>query len=141
MTGWPLVRWNAAIVLATKAHRESHLERLEKQGLDVGLALQEQTYIAVDVAEALSSIMVDGLPDPVRFFLGIGGAIDAATKAAKSKDPRVVVCGEGAGFLLAEGKADAAIQLRQLCDELAQSHEVDVLCAYPLDFAQDVEEP
>jgi DNA-binding response OmpR family regulator len=122
---------NAAIVLATEPHRDSLLQRLEKNGVDVGRAIQEGTYIAIDVAEAISAIMVNDLPDPVRFFGSIAGVIEAATKAAKSGQPRVVVCGEGVAHLRAEGKADAAIRLESLCDELANTLEVNVLCAYP----------
>lgn len=122
---------NAAIVLATGPHREGLLHGLEEQGVDIGRAIQEGTYIAVDVAESVSAIMVNDLPDRVRFYTGISGLIGAATKAAKSRPPRVVVCGEGVALLQAEGKADAAIRLGQLCHELANTHEVDVLCAYP----------
>jgi len=123
---------NAAIVLVTEPHRALLLQRLEKQGLDVGRAIQGGTYIALDANKAISAIMVRGLPDPVRFFGGIGGFIDAAIKAARTKQPRIVVCGESVALLRAEGKGDAAIRLEQLCDELARTHEVDVLCAQPL---------
>ena len=122
---------NAAIVLATGPHRESLLQRLEKNGVDVGYAMQQGTYHAIDVAEAISAIMVNDLPDPARFFRSISGLIETATRAAKSGQPRVVVCGEGVAHLQAEGKSAAAIRLEQLCDELANTHEVNVLCAYP----------
>jgi DNA-binding NarL/FixJ family response regulator len=130
---------NAAIVLATESHRTSLLCSLKKQGLDIDQAIQEGTYIVLDVAEALSAIMVNGLPDPVRFFGGIRGFIETAAKAAKAKEPRVVVCGEGVAILQAEGKANAAIRLEQLCDELAKTHKADVLCAHPLNSFQTVE--
>ncbi len=130
---------NAAIIVATGPHRDSLLQRLEKQGLDVRHAIQEGTYIALDAAETLSAIMMTGLPDPVRFFAGISPFIEAATKAAKTKQPRVVVCGESAALLRAEGKTDAAIRLEQLCGDLAKTHEVDVLCAHPISSAPGVE--
>jgi len=123
---------NAAIVLVTEPHRALLLQRLEEQGLDVGRAIQGGTYIALDANKAISAIMVRGLPDPVRFFGGISGFIDVAIKAARTKQPRIVVCGESVALLRAEGKGDAAIRLEQLCDELARTHEVDVLCAQPL---------
>ena len=124
---------NAAIVLVTEPHMALLLQRLEKQGLDVGHAIQEGSYIPLDVTKALSAMMVGGLPDPVRFLDGITGIIEAATKATKTKQPRIVLCGEGVALLWAEGKEDAAIRVEQLCDELAQSHEeLDVLCAFPL---------
>jgi hypothetical protein len=72
------------------------------------------------------------LPDPVQFFEGIGGLIEAASKASKAEYPRVFFCGERVGLLWAEGKTDAAIRLEQLCNDLVKSNEVDILCAYPL---------
>jgi DNA-binding NarL/FixJ family response regulator len=122
---------NAAIVMATESHQDNLLQRLKKRGLDVGHAIQEGTYVALNVTEVLSEIMVSGLPDPVRFFAGISGFIETATKASKAPQPRVVVCGEGVAMLRAEGKAAAANRLEQLCNELAKTHAVDVLCAFP----------
>jgi CheY-like chemotaxis protein len=139
VVGCALNTGNAAIVVATASHRESLAERLKKQGLDVGQSTQEGTYIAIDVAESLSRFMVNGLPDPFRFFAGISRVIEAAAKAASSKQPRVVVCGEGVAVLLAEGKRDAAIRLEQLSNEVAKTYDVDVLCAYPLNILQTVE--
>jgi DNA-binding NarL/FixJ family response regulator len=123
---------NAAIVLVTKSHQDSLLPRLKAKGLDTDYALQQGTYVPLDVADALSKVMVDGLPDPVRYFEGIGGLIEAAAKAAISEQPRVVVCGEGVALLHAEGKADAAIRIERGCNDLAKTYEVDILCAYPL---------
>jgi hypothetical protein len=35
-----------------------------------------------------------------------------------------------------EGKTDEAIRLEQLCDDLAKTQQVDILCAYPLSRGQ-----
>jgi len=123
---------NAAIVLATKSHRESLLQRLKAEGVDTDGALQEGTYISLNAADALSTIMVNDMPDPVRFLGGIGGSIEAAANAAKSERPQVVVFGEAVALLQAEGKADAAIRFEQLGNDLGKTHKVDILCAYPL---------
>jgi hypothetical protein len=128
---------NAAIVLATKAHRDSLLQRLKAGDVNTDGALQQGTYISLDATDTLSEIMVNGLPDPVRFFGGIGGFIEAAAKAAKSEQPQVVVFGEAVALLLAEGNADAAIRFEQLGNELAKRHEVDILCSYPLSSFRD----
>ena len=123
---------NAAIVLATKSHRDSLHKRLKAGGVDTDDALQRGTYISLDAADTLSRIMVNDMPDPVRFFGGIGGLIEAAAKATKAKQPRVVVFGEAVALLQAEGKGDAAIRFEQLGNDLTKRHEVDILCAYPL---------
>jgi len=117
---------NAAIVWATELHRDSLLQRLRAQGVDMDAALQRGTYIASDVTEA---------PDPVRIVDAIRSLSEAASKAGK-KNPSVAVCGERAGRLLAEGKLDVAIHLEQLLNELAESYNVDILCVYPLPYPQ-----
>jgi len=122
---------NGAIVLATKAHRDSLVQRLKAEAVDIDDALHRGTYISLDAADTLSMIMVNDLPDPVRFFEGIGGFIEAASRAAKSEEPRVVVFGEAVALLQAEGKADAAIRFEQLGNDLLKTHKVDILCAYP----------
>jgi FixJ family two-component response regulator len=122
---------NAAIVLVTKSHQDSLLLRLKAEGVDTDGALQQGAYVPLDVADALSKVMVDGLPDPVRYFGGIGGLIEAAAKAAISEEPRVAVCGEGVALLHAEGKADAAIRIERGCNDLTKTYDVDILCAYP----------
>ena len=123
---------NAAVVLATKSHRESLLQRLKAERVDVDGAIQQGTYISLDAAHSISTIIVDGLPDPVRYFEGASGLIVAASEAAQAEHPRVVICSECVGLLWAEGKTDAAIRLEQLGNDLAKIHKVDILCAYPL---------
>jgi hypothetical protein len=61
----------------------------------------------------------------------VQGLRKAASKAGKER-PRVAVCGERAGRLWAEGKTDEALRLEQICNELARSQGIDILCAYPL---------
>src|SRR5262249_47330738 len=53
---------NSAIVLATPSHRELLAERL-RQATDIDQAIEYGNYIALDAAETLSQIMVDGAPD------------------------------------------------------------------------------
>ena len=131
---------NAAIVLATKSHRDSLLQRLKAGGVNTDGALQQGTYVSLDAADMLTTIIVNGLPDPALFFAGIGGFIEAAVKAVKSERPHVVIFGEAVALLQAEGKADAAILFEQLGNDLAKTHEVDILCAYPLSSFQGAED-
>jgi DNA-binding NarL/FixJ family response regulator len=131
---------NPAIVVATKSHLDGLLQKLRTECVDIDDAIQRGTYISLDADDTLSSIMVNGLPDAARFFEGVSGLIEAASKAAKANHPRVALCGERVGLLWAEGKTDAAIRLEQLCNELGKLREVDILCAYPLSGFQGKEE-
>src|SRR5262249_21389938 len=118
---------NAAIVWATESHRDSLLGRLRARGVDVDAAIERGTYVASDVAEP---------PDPVRILAAIRGLSEAAAKAGK-KHPGVAVGGDRAGRLWAEGKIDVAMGIEQLMNELATSHNVEILCPYPRPQGQE----
>jgi hypothetical protein len=84
----------------------------------------------MEVAETLSTFMVNDMPDAARFFEVASGLIETAAKAAEYS--RVVACGECAPVLWAEGKANAAIRLEHLWDELVTTFDMDTLCGYAL---------
>jgi len=123
---------DVAIVIATESHREALAFRLKTQGLDVDAAIQRGTYIQLDVAKTLSTFMINDMPDAARFFEAVSGLITAAAKAAKREHSHVVACGECAPVMWAEGKADAAIRIEQLWDEVGKTFEMDTLCGYAL---------
>jgi DNA-binding NarL/FixJ family response regulator len=129
--GAALMAGNAAIVFATKRHRDSLLLRLGEHGVDVDAAIQRGTFVSLDAADVLSTFMVNGRPDAIRFFEAFGKLIASVTKAAKAQHPQVAVFGEGVALLWAEGNAEGVIQLEKLGSDLAKIHKVDILCAYP----------
>ena len=104
------------------------MARLKAQGVDVDAATQQGTYLQWDVNKTFSTFMVNDMPDSARFFAVAGGLIEAAAKAARQPHHGVVVCGEGTSVLWAEGKADAAICVEQLWDEVGKTLGVDILC-------------
>jgi len=127
----------AVIVIATKSHRDSLLLRLHAHGLDIAAAIQQGRYIPLDAAETVSAFMVNDLPDLGKFFKVTSDLIAEATKAVNVEHARVAACGECAPLLWAQGKGEAAIRLEHLWDEIARSHGLDLLCAYPLGSFQD----
>jgi hypothetical protein len=46
---------DVAVVIATESHRDSLVQKLQANGLDVDAALREGTYIPLDVAKTLST--------------------------------------------------------------------------------------
>jgi DNA-binding NarL/FixJ family response regulator len=121
---------NAAIVVATESHRDSLLLRLQARGLDIGPAIEQGRYIALDAVDALSTFMVNGMPDSVVFLKLFGDLILAATQAANAEQARVAVFGECVHLLWAEGKTEAAIRTEHLSGEIAKLYDVDILCGY-----------
>jgi DNA-binding NarL/FixJ family response regulator len=122
----------AAIVAITESRRDGLVSRLKEHGLDVDAASQQGTYIQLDVDKTFSTFMVNDMPDATRFFQIVGGLIEAAAKAARQPHHGVVVCGEGTSVLWAEGKADAAIRVEQLWDEIGETFGAHILCGYAL---------
>jgi hypothetical protein len=74
---------NAVIVVATESHRNSLFQRLEAQGLNIGAAIEQGSFIPLNVADTLSTFMVNGLIDPVRFAKVAG---DLLVEAAKEEE-------------------------------------------------------
>ncbi len=128
---------NPVIAVATESHLKSLLLRLLARGMDAVAAIEQGLYLPVDVDRALQTFMVNDLPDPVRFRLAIGDLLSSATKAHEGKHTRVAACGEFAPTLWAQGKADAAIWVERLTDEIAKTHNVDILCGYVLSSYPD----
>jgi CheY-like chemotaxis protein len=59
--GAALKAGNAAIVVATESHRDNLLPRLQAHGLDIGAAIEQGRYVALDAADALPTFMLSGI--------------------------------------------------------------------------------
>ena len=129
--GSGLSRDGAAIALATKSHLDAIGEELALRGVDVGAAVEQGRYIALDAAETMASFMVEGWPDERRFAAKIGELIGRGQEAGGG-DQRLAVFGEIVALLWTEGKRDAAVRLEQLWNRLAYAHSFSLFCAYPL---------
>jgi KaiC/GvpD/RAD55 family RecA-like ATPase len=116
--GTALKAGGAAIAVVTESHRSSLLPRLQARGVDIVAAIEEGKYISVDAADALSTFMINDLPDPGRFLKFFRNLIDTAAQVAKGEQARVAVFGEGAPLLWAQGNVEAAIQVEELSHQL-----------------------
>ena len=127
---------NRVIVVATEPHRKRLLQILLARGIDGAAAIEQGLYLSLDVYEALSTFMVDDLPDWARFLKIFGDLLSSSPGAVKGKHARVAACGEFAPTLWAQGKAEAAIQVEHLTDQIARTGNVDILCGYVLNSLQ-----
>ena len=120
---------NAAIVVATESHRINLLATLDERGLDMGRAIEQGRYIALNAADAVSKFVINGLPDPAR-FLQVADNLITAAKYSSKEPVRVAICGECDPPIWELG--EAAIQFEQLWNVVAARYDVDILCGYPL---------
>jgi signal transduction histidine kinase len=130
--GTALGAGEAALVIATKEHRDGLARKLKMWGLDTNWAVAQGRYVALDAAETLSKFMRDGWPDAARFAEVVGGLIEKVRAASGSEARRVAAFGEMVALLWMEGKADAAIRLEELWNDLARTHAFSLRCAYPM---------
>jgi hypothetical protein len=124
---------NVAVAILTESHREGLAQRLKEEGFDIDGAKERGTYIPLDAAEMLSTIMINDAPDCVRFFNGLCSLLESAVQASKAEYPRVALCAECVGLLCTEGNMTAALQLEETGNDLIELYDVDILCAYPFD--------
>ena len=129
---------NAAIVVATKSHRASLVRRLQASSVDIAADIEQGRYIALDAADMLSRLMVNGMLESGRFLESFGKLILKTATAAKGEHPRVAVFGEATDLLWKQGSAEAVIQDEKLCNQLCERCHVDILCGYSLGNVQSV---
>jgi excisionase family DNA binding protein len=118
----------AAVVVATAEHRAGLEERLAADGIDVGAAVAEGRYLALDAAETLARMMAGGAPDAQTFAAIIGGIIAQAGAGGR----RVHAFGEMVALLAGGGNPAAALRLETLWNDLRTRRSFALLCAYPM---------
>lgn len=123
---------DAAVVVATETHRNSLLQWLTSQGLDIATLVEQERLVVTDAAQLLETFMRDGWPNPELFAAVVGGIVVKALARARGERPQVAIFGEMVALLWAEGKADAAIRLEQLWNELGRTKCFSLFCAYPM---------
>jgi DNA-binding NarL/FixJ family response regulator len=123
---------NAAVVLATEAHRKMILGKVQELGIDVNRAIEQGRYLSFDAEEALATFMLNGAIDPSRMLTVFHSVITTASGSGKGRRSRVWVFGECVHLLWERGNPEAAIQMERLGNELARKYDLEILCAYLL---------
>ncbi len=126
--GTALEKGEAAIVIASRAHRNGIQKRLRVRGLDVFTARERGQYALLDASEILSKFIVGGFPDRRLFNEIVGGIITKVAQGGR----RVRAFGEMVALLWAQGSRESALQLEEFWDDLGKIHSFALFCAYPL---------
>jgi signal transduction histidine kinase len=121
-----LSRGDQVFVVATKAHADAFLQRLDPSDLEQARDAERITIL--DAHSTLSRFMVGDMPDAARFrdFL-------AETMGRLPRDfppHRVRAYGEMVDMLASEGNVRAAVRLEELWHEALEETPFSLLCAY-----------
>jgi hypothetical protein len=98
---------SAAIIVATRAHRDAIEERWAADGFDVEAAREQERYVPLDAQETLDRFLVDGWPQQKLF----AEAIEPVIVRAASRYAKVVAFGEMVALLWKSEQYGAAIHL------------------------------
>lgn len=119
-----------AIVIATPAHQQGVLRRLEELRIDTGSLRRSGDLLLLDAGEAMARFMVDGRPSQERFDATM---IEIIEKACRGRvDCTVRAYGEMVDLLWQAGMHAAAIRLEMLWNQLANTHAFSLLCGYSM---------
>jgi hypothetical protein len=130
--GSSLATGDSAIVIATPRHREALAERLLSRGLDLSIPLKQGRYVPLDAAASLASFMRNRVPDPTRFTELVCPVLEDARLAARGGRGQIAAFGEMVALLWADGHVDAALQLEEMWNRLADIYAFSLCCAYPM---------
>ena len=118
---------DAALVLATAAHRRAFASGLAAEGVDLAAAHAGGLLVTLDAATMLHRFLHDGRLDPARF--------DAMTRELLARlapaGRPVRIYAEMVAVLCDAGQASLAIELEELWNALAVRLPFALLCGYP----------
>ena len=136
-----LRRGDATCVIATEDVREGLGRRLQALGWDVGGPSRHTRYMVIDAADALKRCMRNGLPD-ARIVAEVVSELDRYHREVSDRtSPRLILFGNVAGSLLANGDARAALAVESHWNELTRDLPFFTLCGYSTScFKGDVPE-
>ena len=117
----------AAVVIATPAHRQGLERRLIKIGVDVAEARARDQFICLDAEETLAKFMVDGWPDENRFAAVVSDLLDRARRDGR----QVRAFGEMVAVMWAKRYHGATVRLEHLWHHICQRESFALFCAYP----------
>jgi hypothetical protein len=125
--GGGLKEGDAAVVIATSAHRRELTKRLAAMGIDVDAAMKDDQFMALDAETVLAKFMVDGWPDDEKFTATIKDILSQARRNGR----KVRAFGEMVALMWAKGFCAATVRLEHLWQQICERETFTLFCAYP----------
>jgi signal transduction histidine kinase len=122
---------SSAIIVVSKAHRDSLMEELKRGAVDLAAVTSQGRLVAMDASDTLAEFMAGGSLDEGLLQETMGRVIATSAAAAyRDQTPKVVIFGEMVGLLWERGDATSAVRLEQLWNRLCEVHSFQLRCAY-----------
>lgn len=118
---------DAAAVIATRDHVDEFRKGLRERGVDSDRMEGEGRLAVLDARATLDTFMRQGMPDETLFRRTVGGVLSGLS--AKGP-PNIRAYGEMVSLLWNDRQFDAAVQLEELWNRLAESQNFTLLCVY-----------
>jgi hypothetical protein len=119
-----------SVLIATPEHARRIASCLRVRGVDVDGLTRRGDLVTLDAAEILQLIMIDGMPNPGMFRRVLSSAF-ARLRRGREHCP-IRAYGEMVDLLWKGGLEAAAIRLETLWNQLATTHDFELLCGYSM---------
>jgi hypothetical protein len=116
------------VVVATAAHRKGYREAMRARGVNPDDLTEGRDAVWLDARETLAAFMEGGHPNVELFELTVGRVLESLRR--NRRYVMIRAHGEMVDILWREGKADAAIALECLWNDLATRYSFSLLCTY-----------
>jgi DNA-binding NarL/FixJ family response regulator len=120
-----------AVVIGTDALRADIARGLAAAGCDLSAGRAKGDYVEFDVADAISQLMRNGLPDRDEIVKMVDNLERLRLARAPGGSGRMTILGEISGLLMQAGHLDAAVQMERLWSELTRTLPYFTVCSYP----------
>ncbi len=121
---------DAFICIATRMHARGLAKRHSR---DVTVAIEQERYIALDVAQVLSAVMPEGKFEEATYFEFFRSAIQKARNAIGPKSSRVTIFGEAIALLRSRGNREDVVRWERSVNTLVRdTNAVSWSCGCPI---------
>jgi len=122
---------DSVLIVATLDTRNQLTDELRKTEVDVRVHARQGRFTMVDASEALSTFIIDDMPDAGLFTISIGQMLADSRKRARSRQQGLTVFGEMVAVLWDQGNKEAALRLEALWNAALHDRTFHLHCAYP----------
>jgi anti-sigma regulatory factor (Ser/Thr protein kinase) len=135
---WLLTAADGAVtvVIATPEHQATFKQAAAAAGFDWSARVRDGALVCLDARATLDQLCEDGHVDAAGFRRVVGRVI--AKLAATGRPVRAY--GEMVALLWRAGHVVAAVELEQAWDELLRELPLELMCSYPSELAQSLEQ-